>query len=365
VTPAVAALHQFVATLEPGAIGAHVLEVQRLMHERGVESEVFAEVVRHSMEGRAHHFSDYGRGRGARDRATLLYHTSIGSVVADFVRDRPEPLVVDHHNVTPLSFLGPWEPSLVQPIRRAIEQVRELGPRSALGIAHSRMSETDLLGAGYQSTAVVPILVNLDDFQSEADPDTLGELQAAKAGGGADLLFVGRVAPNKCQHDLVAAFALYRQVYDPAARLHIVGGSSSDTYLRALHSFVEALGLTDAVSFTGSVPQEVLVAHYRAADAFVCLSEHEGFCVPLLEAMHHGVPVVAFAAAAVPETLGDAGVLLASKAAATVAAAIHRVLADDDLRTRLVAAGHTRLTDFALDRTRARFVEVIEAAVGS
>jgi glycosyltransferase involved in cell wall biosynthesis len=358
----VRAFHQFVPTLEPGAIGTHLLEVQRLMRDRGVESEVFAQVTRPSMVGRSRHFSEYRRHRD-RD-AAIMYHTSIGSVVADFVRDRGETLVVDHHNVTPLKFLGAWEPALVQPVRRGIDQARELGGRASLGLAHSAFSEADLIEAGYSATAVVPILVDLDTFQGESDPDTAAALGEAKAAGGANWLFVGRVVPNKCQHDLVKAFAVYRRVYDPKARLHIVGGSSSDTYWRALTDFVTALDLGDAVTLTGSVPQEVLVAHYRAADVFVCLSEHEGFCVPLLESMHHRVPIVAFAAAAVPETLDGAGVVLASKAPATVAAAVQRVLTDDALRSRLVAAGTDRLADFALDRTRARFLDVVERAVG-
>src|SRR5207248_3376126 len=171
----------------------------------------------------------------------------------------------------------------------------------------------------------------------------------------------GRLAPNKAQHDLIKALAAYRRLYDPRARLHLVGTSSSESYRTALVAYADALDLVDAVEFTGSVSDGELAAHYRAADVFVCVSEHEGFCVPLLEAMHHRLPIVAYAAAAVPETLGDGGLLLNSKDPYTVAAAVQRVVSDADLRAQLVAAGTRRLHDFDLDRSREKLLGAISA----
>src|SRR5439155_2225485 len=135
----------------------------------------------------------------------------------------------------------------------------------------------------------------------------------------------------------------YRRIYDPTARLHLVGGVAVPRYQTALAGFVEDLGLEGAVTLTGPVSPGVLAAHYRNADVFVCLSEHEGFCVPLLEAMFHGLPIVAFDAAAVPETLGDAGLLLGSKRPAFVAEAVARLVGDDRLRRAWVDAGRVRL----------------------
>ena len=146
---------------------------------------------------------------------------------------------------------------------------------------------------------------------------------------------MGRVVPNKCQHDLVKAFAAYRAAYDPQARLHIVGGDASPRYRAAVADYARALGVADAVDLTGSVSPGALAAYYRTADVFVSLSEHEGFCVPLLEAMHHRVPIVAFAAAAVPETLRDAGVLARDQAAC----ARRRGRPPGLLRTRSSATG--------------------------
>ncbi len=155
------------------------------------------------------------------------------------------------------------------------------------------------------------------------------------------------------------AFAAYRRAYDPHARLTLIGGSSSHSYLTALDAYVTSLGLDGAVRNLGSVPGGRLTAHYATADVFVCLSDHEGFCVPLLEAMAHGLPVVAYAAAAVPETLGGAGLLLPRKDPATVAAACHRVATDAALRQRFAAAGRARLAHFSLANTEAAMIDAL------
>lgn len=357
------ALHQFVPTFEPGAVGGHMLELRRLAREvLGVEAELFAEFVHPACEGQARRHVDYGRRVPARAGDVLVYHMAIGSGVADFVRERPERLVVDHHNITPPELYARWEPDAAYGCSWGRSQLPQLAGRAVLGVADSPFNEDELRQAGYAATATAPILLDpafLAGGEGGADVDhaVLDRLLGTRA--GAEWLFVGRVSPNKCQHDVVKAFAAYRRLYDPAARLHLVGGSSSDAYWSALEGYVAALGLGEAVHLTGPVGAGALLAHYRAADVFVCLSEHEGFCIPLLEAMSARVPVVAFASSAVPGTLGDAGVLLASKRPVTVAAAVHRVLSDDAVRTALVAAGQGRLDAFSPERTRTRWVEVL------
>src|ERR1019366_2209672 len=128
----------------------------------------------------------------------------------------------------------------------------------------------------------VPLLIDLDGFSGDPDPVLATRLAAQKEQGGADLLFVGKVSPHKGQDDLVKALAAYRRLYDPNARLHLVGGAISPEDQTALERFIHELGLDDAVEIAGSVSHEELIAYYVASDAFVCLSNHEGFCVPLL-----------------------------------------------------------------------------------
>ncbi len=349
-------VHQFVPSFAAhDAVSGHALRVRRLLRTWGFESEIYAGTG-HGGEVLA--FDRFTR-RAPVDGGVLLYQLSTGSPMAEVLRARPERTLVNYHNVTPPSFYLGWSPRVGPELELGLRQLRGLAARTDLAIAVSEYNRRELLDAGYRATAVAPVLVDLDAFDREVDQAALARLQDAKAGGGADLVFVGRVAPHKAQHDLVKALAVYRRLYDPDARLHLVGGSGSQGYSDAIGQFAAALGLGDAVKITGSVSAGELAAHYRAADAFVCLSEHEGFCVPLLEAMHHRVPIVAYGAAAVPETLADAGLLLADKDAGTVAAAIHRVVTDQALRDVLTAAGTARLADFTLDRTRRRFADAV------
>ena len=351
------ALHQFVPVFEPGAVGGHIQQVRRVAHGLGLDAPVWAEVVHPSLASVGR---DYRRFKGGRDDV-LMYHVAVGSPVADFVMGRPETLVVDHHNITPVRWFAPWQPGGTFVLSWGRAQLAAMAGRAALGLADSRFNETELVQLGYRRTAVAPILVDVEAFAAVPVDDAL---VASLRHPGSTWLFVGRVAPNKGHHDLVKAFSVYRRVYDPAAVLRIVGFHALDAYDDALHDFVDALGLADAVDFAGTVPAEALVAHYRAADVMVCLSDHEGFWVPSLEAWHHGLPIVAYGSTAVPETLGRAGLCLPSKAPTTVAAAVHRVLTDDRLRTALVDAGHERLLEFALPRTRARMAEALAAVLG-
>ena len=353
------AVHHFVPTYEPGAVGNHILEMQRLCRDLGWESEVFAEHLR-GFAGRD--YRAYGKDVRASADDVLVYHMAIGSPVADFVLARRERLVVDHHNLTPVSFFASWEPWMVHGLAWGRAQLAALAPRTTLGIADSSFNEGELRQLGYARTAVVPILIDLEQFDRDIDVERVEQLRAESA-GGAVWLFVGRIAPNKCHHDLLKAFAVYRQAYDGAARLRVVGASASDRYVAALESFVTALGLESAVTFTGSVSDAELSAHYAAADVYVSASEHEGFCVPLLEAMHHGTPVVAFGSSAVPETIGEGGICLPTKEPTRLAAAVHRVLDDAAVRETLVAAGRAHLQEFSLPVTRERMADALRTLV--
>lgn len=351
-------IHQFVPALLPGdATGRHTLEVRDTIRGLGLASEIYAEAVHADLEDQACHFSEYPRRRAPGD--ILLYQMAVASVVADFLYVQPEPLALNYHNVTPARFYRHWAPDVAYNQSWGRAQLARMADRCRLAIADSSFNELDLVEEGYGLTAVVPILLDLDSFEREVDGATLDRLIQDKSGGGADLLFVGRLSPNKAQQDLVKALYAYRRLYDRNARLRLVGRGTSERFGRALASFAEELGLDGAVDFAEDISQAELSAYYRSADVFVSCSEHEGFCVPLLEAMHHGVPVIAYSAAAVPETLGKAGILLDSKDPTRVAAAVHQVLSNPALREAMVRAGRGRLGDFDIERSRARLESVL------
>ncbi len=351
------AVHQFIPVLAPNdAVGQHTLKLRDLLRDMGLESDIYTTDLHAGFDIEVKDPGSFAPPPGRRP--VVLYQASTGSELSEFVLRRPEPLVLDYHNITPASFFRAWEPSVAPILAEARRQLSELVPGTVLGFADSQFNADELALLGCQRTVVAPILFDRSTFDVPADPALAARLSS---GSGSRWLFVGRIAPNKAQHDIIRSFAVYRQVVDPEARLALVGGDSSDRYLRALHSFVDELGLGAAVELPGSVSAADLAAHYEAADVFVCLSEHEGFCVPLLEAMHHGVPIVAFASSAVPETLGGGGLVLPEKSPALIAAAVARVVSDASVRESLVAAGRRRLEDFDIDRTRAIFTAAFDS----
>jgi glycosyltransferase involved in cell wall biosynthesis len=350
-------IHQFAPILEPGAVGSHTLAARDALRNAGHTSEIFTPEIAPAMQSAgAYGLHDY---RGGAD--LLVYQLAIGNVAGDVVAARREPLVVNYHNLTPLEYFHGWEPVAAWGVTWGRSQLRALADRATLGVAVSHYNEAELVDAGYARTTVVPFLLAEGTLDAAPDLRTLERLTATRA--GAEWLFVGRLAPNKAQHDVVKAFAAYRRFHNSDARLHLVGGGVDTTYGRTLANFVDALELSDAVEFTGPVTREQLAAHYRSADVLVVCSEHEGFCVPLVEAMHHRVPIVAYAAAAIPETLDDAGVLLTTKDPCTMAAGVARVLGDEVLRQRLVDAGVRRVERFEPDRGARDFVDAVAGAL--
>jgi glycosyltransferase involved in cell wall biosynthesis len=342
------------------AIGGHVVQLRDLLRSRGFESDIFYGNATPDRLDWGLPVSRIG-DRSSAGRV-LLYQLSIGSGVADIFRQRGERKFVNYHNITPADLLEAWVPAVGEEVRWGRAQLRDLAPVTEFAIADSVYNEKELQVAGYRSTTTVPLLVDLEGFAGTPDPDLAARLAAQKEGGGADLLFVGKVSPHKGQHDLVKALAAYRRLYDPNARLHLVGGAISEEYQTALERFITELDLTDAVEIAGSVTHEELIAYYAGADAFVCLSNHEGFCVPLLESMYHRLPIVAYTNTAVPETVQSAGLVLPNKEPVRVAAAIDRVVTDPALRSVLAQAASERVEAFALPRVRAGFASALEAA---
>jgi glycosyltransferase involved in cell wall biosynthesis len=360
------AIHQVLPVFSRrDAIGHHTIAVRQALQDMGIESEIIAGEVNPGAGHGARTVRDLEGRKGRRllsgGPTWLLYHASTGSAVADWLAARPEPRLLDYHNITPAELMGPWEQAVGTELEHGRRQLAELAPLTDWAFADSGYNEQELIGLGYRRTAVVPILLDPTRFVGNVDEAALVQLQQRqKASGGVDWLMVSRLLPHKAQHDVIKAFAAYRQAYDGAARLYLVGAIGSSRYADALVDFVDALGLTDSVYFTGSVTPGQLEAHYRAAHVYVALSDHEGFGVPLLEAMAHDLPVITYASSAVPETVGDGGLLLQDKDPVVVAATVQRVVADERLRTLLISAGQSRLSRFSLAASTARLGEVIQ-----
>lgn len=353
-------IDQFLPSFVPDdAIGNHVRNVRRALRQAGYDSDIWAEDIHRSLRDEARPYRVYESSGAPAD--VVVYHVAHHSPLAGFLEWRSEPLVVDYHNITPAEFFAGWDPRIAESMDQARRELRQLAPRTVLGLADSIYNREELVAVGYAHTAVSPVVVDYDQWSSISAERTSG--RDAGADQGARWLFVGRIAPNKCQHDLVGALAVHRALFDPSATLALVGATTSRLYLRSLQRLVQDLDLDGAVDITGPVPTEELRRHLLQSDVLVCLSEHEGFCVPIVEAMAAGLPVVAFASAAVPETLGGAGFLVDDKDPLMVACTLQRLRDDARLRAELVGRGHRRVAELSRERTAACFVDHLRGVV--
>jgi glycosyltransferase involved in cell wall biosynthesis len=343
------------------AIGVHMLHLRDLLRGLGFDSDIWCEGT--FADVRAHCRLLGELPSSVRPGTWWLYHLSSGSPVAEVLRRRPEPKMLDYHNITPGDLFGPWAPWAVEEADIGRAQLDHMISASFFAFADSAFNEAELRDRGCPRSRVVPPMFDADTLAAGVDPQTLAMRREQRAGGGADWLFVGRVTPSKAQHDLVKALACYRRDVDPRARLHLVGSWMGELYPRALRRFAAQLGLGSAVHVTGPLSDGALGAYYATSDVFVCASDHEGFCIPVVEAMHLGVPVVAYDATAVSDTAAGGALLVKDKSPLSLSTAVRHALLDPTLRARLVTAGRRRAQDFSLDRNRARWADALDEAI--
>lgn len=352
-------IDQFVPSfVKHDAISNHVQQVRRVLRDAGYSSDIWYEHLDPRLEGEGRPFTECDPGPDPE--RLIFYHASTHSEMTDWLLGAArggQALALDYHNITPSEFFARWEPLAARSMDLARRQLAQLVPVASLAVADSSYNASELAALGHRRTAVCPLLLDLEDFHGAPDHAVADRLAARP---GPLWLFVGRVAPNKCQHDVLAAFAVYRRLHHPDARLALLGGATSARYLAALRAMAEQLDLGDSVDFVGSAAFPEMLAYFSAADVFVCLSEHEGFCVPLIEAMEVGLPVVALRSSAVTETVASAGILLDDKDPLVVAGAVEALLADPGRRRAAVEAGRRRAGDFSLTRTAPLWLEEIE-----
>lgn len=325
------AIHQLSVSAAYGdAIGGEIFTVREALRAAGYESDVFVELVDARMAGEVRPYQEY-REVSHPDNVMLL-HFSLGSKVSALVREIDDRLVLIYHNITPAEWFAPYALGIARDCQRGRVELATLAERTTLGLGDSEYNRRELEELGFENTGVLPLIMDLSRLDEPADPMVIDRFDD----GRTNLLFVGRCVPNKKIEDLLRFFSYYRRFIDHRSRLIMVGEYRSFVlYFDALQELASTLGL-DEIYFTGHVSQAELNAYYRVADCFVCTSEHEGFCVPIFEAMYRDLPVVAYSAAAIPYSTGGGVLLLNDKDPAILAEAVHQVLTDDELRRRLL-----------------------------
>ncbi len=341
----------------------HALALQQLLRDLGYRSDLFALAVHDDLEGRARLLGEL-QGPSTPERA-IVYQCASHSPAGDWLYGRRERIAVYYHNVTPPHFLRAWDPAGRLALVAGHLQAAQLARVAELGIAASATNADDLRAKGWTSVTVAPLLLDLDRFGapggSTAPAD--GDGRPASGTGAARStrwLFVGAIAPHKAQHRLVEALAVYRRVFDGDATLTLVGRPVVPSYARAVAELAKASGMGGAVRFAGRVGHRELLDEYRRADVVVCASQHEGFCVPIAEAMAMGRPLVVADTGEVATTTGAGGLVVPDDGPATLATAVHRVVSDPALRRRIAAGAERRVADLSLERSRAAMAAVLQ-----
>jgi glycosyltransferase involved in cell wall biosynthesis len=348
------------ATLGYGdAIGHEALGIQRVLRGAGYESDIFVETADPRLEDLT---IDYRELVGAVAPSDLLiHHFSIGSRASRTAYALPGRMALVYHNITPPDYFIGIHKDLVKLCFRGRRELTAYIDRSELALGDSEYNRQELEALGFRATGVLPVVPDFSHLDGVPDRFLAADFDDAWT----NILFVGRVIPNKKFEDVIRAFHAYRTRHNPRARLLLVGSYSGfERYLAMLQTLVARLGTPD-VHFLGHVSNEELTALYDVADLFLCASEHEGFCVPIVEAFYKRIPVLAYAATAVPATMDGGGVLYHTKDALDIARVMEAVLDDARLEDAVIEsqdAALQRLRGKDFGGTLLRFVEETLAA---
>ncbi len=337
-------VHQILATLGYGdAIGNEVLGIQRALRGAGYESNIIVETADPRLEDLTIDYRDFVDRVGPED--LLIHHFSLGSRASRTAFALPCRMALIYHNITPPEYFLGVHPQLVRQCYHGRRELTAYRTRCDLALGDSEFNRQELDALGFSPTDVLHVVPDFSHLDAIPDSRVLD----AYDDEWTNILFVGRLVPNKRPDDLIRFFHAYKTWYNPRARLILAGAYGGfEQYYTQLQSLIATLGTKD-VHILGQITNEALTALYDVADLFLCASEHEGFCVPLVEAFHKRVPVLAYASTAIPATMDGGGVLYHEKDPRRVAALMHGLVTDGALADQVLEA-----QDAALDRLKAR-----------
>ena len=341
------------------AISNDIFALIRIARERGIACEIFSTVIDTRLPcGTARYVNDFPQ---VKKDDIVFFHLSTGTSLNEWIKTVPCRKIMLYHNITPPEFFHGYYFQAEENCRRGLVETQSLQTVFDMVFADSSFNKQNLIDMGYGADIkVLPVLIPFSDYE-KAPSDRI--INAYSQDGFTNILFVGRLAPNKCQQDVITAFDAYQRNFNPKSRLFIVGNPCPDSYRDALMEYTRLLG-TENVIFTGHTKFDEILAYYHLCDLFLCQSEHEGFCVPLVEAMYFHKPIVAYDSSAIGETLGGGGFLLKEKNPMETAAVMNRILTDNSLRKVIVGNQDERLQYFSYERIRDLFWSYMDEFIG-
>lgn len=333
-------IHQFHSGSAYGdAVTNGLFLTQKFLRELGFISEIYVEHIAKELNNKLNHYSTYV---GSPNQLLLIHH-SLGHNLIDWVLSLPDIKILVYHNITPASFF-PQNSEIYKYSLIGREQLNILKNAVSASIADSLYNAQELISLNYPNISTIPLLIDVENIKDKPYNHNIVDSNSEIF----TVIFVGRVCQNKCQHDIVEIFKYLVETIEQPIQLILIGGYSlDDHYCQSLQEIIARYRLTDFVKMVGKVSDEELYGWYRAADVFICMSEHEGFGVPLVESMIFDVPVVAYKSTNVPYTLGQGGILFNEKRFPEIAALVNLIRKDRSLRRRILKSQRSRLKDFS------------------
>lgn len=342
---------QLLTTVSFGdAVSNDTIALKDAIKKMGFKTNVYAENIDSRLpKNTAEHVSKLNN---VKKDDVIIYHKSTGTDLSFKLEKYDCRKIMIYHNVTPPEFFRPYNSAAASLTEYGLEGVKHLNDKIDYCLAVSSFNKSDLINMGYTCPIDIrPILIPFDDYKKTPDEETVRKY---KSDDWTNIVFVGRIAPNKKQENLIRAFYQYKKI-NPKSRLIMVGSfSGMENYYERLEKYVKALDLDDVI-FTGHIKFSEILAYYKVADVFLCMSEHEGFCVPLVEAMFFDVPIVAYDTSAISDTLGGSGILLKDNDPVFTAEIINRLVNDKKLRDNVIGKQRRRLEDFSYEKIESTF----------
>lgn len=340
------------------AVGNDTRALKDALLEAGYDTDIYADIIDQRLP--AGTAQPYDMLEKLEEDDIVIYHLSTGHKLNYEIEKLGGKKVILYHNITPEQYFKKYNKEACAGCRQGIKAAKHLAKVADYAIADSAYNKQDLLEYGFQcSIDVLPILIPFEDYAKKPSEKILKKYDDDYV----NILFTGRVVPNKKQEDVIEAFYYYKRYINPKSRLILVGSFAGiDKYHKQLEAYVSELGLEDVI-FTGQIKFDEILAYYHLADLFLCMSEHEGFCVPIVEAMYFDVPVIARDTSAIAWTLGGSGMLLSDNDPVVAAEMMNRVLTDEPLKEKILKNQRIRLADFDNKKVKKQFLEIIEKII--
>lgn len=348
-------IHQFATSLSYGdAISDEMLEIQKILREEGYKSEIFIKFYDPRMARHIRDFREYKKFSSPQN--VVIFHFSIGSPVSKMFFRIPDKKIMIYHNITPHDFFIDYHRVLTRECYKGRLEIKLFVDKVDLALGDSEFNRKELERIGYPHTGVLPLLLDFSKFDEEGDP----VIRDVFSNGKTTILFVGRLIPNKKFEDIIKAFYFYKKYFNPHSQLILVGDYRGlERYYASLQDLISKLGISD-VHFSGHVEFSELVSFFRLAHIYLSFSEHEGFGAPLLEAFYMRMPVVAYAAGAVEETMNKGGILLFKKDFFKTAVLLDKITRDKTLRENLIDSQLSALKKYKIENISSILLRHIE-----